>query len=221
MGRDIVFDTPSGSIGGWRADPVEAARGALVVVQEIFGVNAHMRSVADHYAAEGYVALAPALFDPIERGIELTYDDTGMAKGRELVTALGFDRAIGIVDAAASVLRHEGHKVGVVGFCWGGSIALLANVRLGLPAVCYYGARNRQFLDEPLRAAMQFHFGEHDTSISAADITAHREKYPQAQIYTYPAGHAFNRDVDATVYDADSARLAHGRTMALFASALE
>ncbi|HVR82572.1 MAG TPA: dienelactone hydrolase family protein [Luteimonas sp.] len=220
MGRDLAFDTPLGSIGGWRADPVEAPRGALVVVQEIFGVNAHMRSVADRYAAEGYVALAPAFFDPVERGVELGYGEPGFAKGRELVTALGLDRAVAIVAAAAQLLQGERLKVGVVGFCWGGSIALLANTRLGLPAVSYYGARNASFLDEPLRAPMQFHFGEHDGSIPAQDIALHREKLPDAEVHVYPAGHAFNRDVDPKVYDADSARLAHRRTLQFFADAL-
>jgi carboxymethylenebutenolidase len=220
MGRDIAFDTPLGSIAGWRADPVEAPRGALVVVQEIFGANAHMRSVADGYAAAGYVALAPAFFDPVERGVELGYDEAGVAKGRRLVDALGFDKAIAIVDAAAQLLRGEGLKVGAVGFCWGGSIALLANLRLGLPAVSYYGARNVQFLDESLRAPMQFHFGDLDSSIPASDIALHREKFPDAEVFVYPAGHAFNRDIDSKHYDADSARLAHRRTLEFFAQTL-
>jgi carboxymethylenebutenolidase len=220
MGRDIAFDTPLGSIAGWRADPVEAPRGALVVVQEIFGANAHMRSVADGYAAAGYVALAPAFFDPVERGVELGYDEAGVAKGRRLVDALGFDKAIAIVDAAAQLLRGEGLKVGAVGFCWGGSIALLANLRLGLPAVSYYGARNVQFLDESLRAPMQFHFGDRDSSIPASDIALHREKFPDAEVFVYPAGHAFNRDIDSKHYDADSARLAHRRTLEFFAQSL-
>jgi carboxymethylenebutenolidase len=220
MGRDIAFDTPLGSIAGWRADPVEAPRGALVVVQEIFGANAHMRSVVDGYAAAGYVALAPAFFDPVERGVELGYDEAGVAKGRRLVDALGFDKAIAIVDAAAQLLRGEGLKVGAVGFCWGGSIALLANLRLGLPAVSYYGARNVQFLDESLRAPMQFHFGDLDSSIPASDIALHREKFPDAEVFVYPAGHAFNRDIDSKHYDADSARLAHRRTLEFFAQTL-
>jgi len=220
MGRDIAFDTPLGSVAGWRADPVEAPRGALVVVQEIFGVNAHMRSVADRYAAAGYVALAPAFFDPVERGVELGYDGAGVARGRKLVDALGFDKAIAIVDAAAQLLRGEGLKVGAVGFCWGGSIALLANLRLGLPAVSYYGARNVQFLDEPLRAPMQFHFGERDGSIPANDVALHRVKMPTAEVHVYPAGHAFNRDIDPTHYDADSARLAHRRALEFFAQSL-
>ena len=220
MGRDIAFETPLGSIAGWRADPGEAPRGALVVVQEIFGVNAHMRSVVDGYAAAGYVALAPAFFDPVQRGVELGYDDADVAKARGLVDALGFDKAVTIVDAAAQLLRGEGLKVGAVGFCWGGTIALLANLRLGLPAVSYYGARNVRFLDEPLRAPMQFHFGGRDSSIPATDIALHREKLPDAQVFVYPAGHAFNRDIDPVHYDADSARLAHRRTLEFFAQAL-
>jgi carboxymethylenebutenolidase len=179
-----------------------------------------MRSVVDGYAAAGYVALAPAFFDPVQRGVELGYDEAGVARGRKLVEALGFDKAIAIVDTAAQLLRGEGLKVGAVGFCWGGTIALLANLRLGLPAVSYYGARNVQFLDEPLRAPMQFHFGGQDSSIPATDIALHREKLPDAQVFVYPAGHAFNRDIDPKHYAADSARLAHRRTLEFFAQSL-
>ena len=220
MGRDIAFETAVGNVSGWRAEPMGAPRGGLVVVQEIFGVNAHIRSVADQYAAEGFVAIAPAYFDPVQRGVELGYDQDGMAKGRELISELGLDRAVSITAAAAGILQDEGLKVGVVGFCWGGTVALLGNTRIGLPAVSYYGARNTQFLDEPLRAPMQFHFGEHDTSISASDIALHRQKHPDAELYVYPTGHAFNRDVDPKVFDAASARQAHTRALALFDAAL-
>jgi carboxymethylenebutenolidase len=220
MGRDIAFETAAGNVSGWRAEPMGAPRGGLVVVQEIFGVNAHIRSVADQYAAEGFVAIAPAYFDPVQRGVELGYDQDGMAKGRELISELGLDRAVSITAAAAGILQDEGLKVGVVGFCWGGTVALLGNTRIGLPAVSYYGARNTQFLDEPLRAPTQFHFGEHDTSISASDIALHRQKHPDAELYVYPTGHAFNRDVDPKVFDAASARQAHTRALALFDAAL-
>jgi len=216
MGQDIAFDTAHGSIGGWRADPESAPRGGLVVVQEIFGVNAHMRSVVDRFAAAGYAALAPAFFDPLETGVELGYDQDGFAKGRELVSTLGLDRAIDIVSAAAKLLQRENLKVGVVGYCWGGSVAFLANTRLGLPAVGYYGARTVPFLDEPSRAPMMFHFGERDGSITAEHIAAHREKQPQASVHVYPAGHAFNRDVDTHAYHAESAALAFKRTLAFF-----
>jgi carboxymethylenebutenolidase len=220
MGRDIAFETPHGSVSGWRADPIGAPRGGLIIVQEIFGVNAHMRSVADHFAAEGFVALAPAYFDPVERGVELGYDAEGFARGKELVMALGFDHAVAITAGAAKLLQDEGLRVGVIGFCWGGTVAFLGNLRLGLPAISYYGARNVSFLDEPLRAPMQFHFGEHDSSISANDIALHRLKLPQADINLYPAGHAFNRDVDPKAFDAGSARLAHTRTLAFLDNAL-
>jgi carboxymethylenebutenolidase len=220
MGHDIAFDTPLGSVSGWRADPMGAPRGGLIVVQEIFGVNAHMRGVADRYAAEGFVVLVPAYFDPVERGVELGYAREDVDRGRGLVDALGLERANAVTAAAARQLQQEGLRVGVVGFCWGGTVALLANLRLGLPAVSYYGARNVQFLDEPLRAPMQFHFGEHDGSISSADVELHRRKLPDADVNVYPAGHAFDREVDPKVFDAASARLAHTRTLAFFDAAL-
>jgi carboxymethylenebutenolidase len=225
MGRETALETPPGGIAAWRADPAGIPRGGLVVVQEIFGVNAHMRSVADRYAAEGFVALAPSYFDPLERGIELGYDEEGFARGKALANALGLETATVITASAVQLLQGEGLRVGVVGFCWGGTVALLANLRLGLPAVSYYGARNVQALQErdpadPLRAPMQFHFGEHDASISAGDIAVHRAKVPTADIHVYPAGHAFNRDVDPKAFEPASARLAQARTLAFLDAAL-
>ena len=221
MSGDISFGSPAGPIGAWRADPMSAPRGAILVVQEIFGVNAHVRAVADRYAAEGYVALAPAYFDAVERGVELGYDQAGVARGRDLAQAVGLERAASITGSAARLLQDEGLKVGIVGFCWGGTVALLGNTRLGLPASSYYGARDLAFLDEPLRAPIQFHFGADDPSIPPEAVEAHRGKQPAAEVYVYPgAGHAFNRDIDGTHYHADAARLAHHRTMRLFADTL-
>jgi carboxymethylenebutenolidase len=217
-----------GRVGAWLAQPDAAPHGAVVVVQEIFGVNAHMRSVASRYAREGLLAIAPQMFDPVERDVELGYDESGFESGRALAQALGFDRAVAIVDAAARTLRTlmseeaapgRAASVGVVGFCWGGSVAFLANTRLGLPAVSYYGARTVPFLDEPLRAPMQFHFGARDHAIPAADIEAHRARLPDAEIHVYDAGHGFNRDVDPRHHDPASARLAHARTLAFLAAA--
>lgn len=221
MGRDIIIDTPSGKVDAWRADPEGAPLGALVVVQEIFGVNPHVRSVADRFAAKGYVAVAPALFDPAERNVELAYDAAGMQRGIELRAEVGTDRAVAIVGAAAKLLQDEGHKVGVVGYCWGGTLAFLANARLGLPAVSYYGSRVVDFIDEPLRAPMLFHFGADDAGTPPDAIELHRRKHPQAAVHVYPgAGHAFNRDIDPSHYHADSAALALRRTLDFFAAAL-
>ena len=221
MGRDIAIDTPAGKVDAWRADPEGAPLGALVVVQEIFGVNPHVRSVADRFAAKGYIAIAPALFDPVERNVELGYDDAGMRRGIELRAQVGTDRAVAIVGAAAKLLQDEGHRVGVVGYCWGGTLAFLANTRFGLPAVAYYGGRVVDFLGEPLRAPMLFHFGADDAGIPPEAIAKIHLAHPQAPVHVYPgAGHAFNRDIDSTHYHADSAALALRRTLDFFAAAL-
>lgn len=220
MGHWIELETPQGAVAAWRSDPTAPARAALVVVQEIFGVNAHIRSVADRFAEAGFIALAPALFDPIERGVALDYDQPGIAKGRELTAALGFDRAVALVAAAADLLQAQGLRTGVVGFCWGGSVAFLANTRLGLPAVSYYGGRTVPLLDEPTRAPMLFHFGDRDPIIPADAVAAHRAKQPTATIHVYPAGHGFNCDARPD-YAADSAALAWQRTLAFFEEALK
>lgn len=222
MGRDIAIETPHGLVDGWLADPDGAPRGALVVLQEIFGVNEHIRTVTERFAAHGYRALAPALFDPVQADVELGYTDQDMRRGLELRNALGFDRAVAIVGAAARRLQGNGLKVGVVGYCWGGSVAYLANTRLGLPAVSYYGARTVPFLSEPLRAPMLFHFGGDDTTTPPADIQAHRDAHPDAEVHVYDgAGHAFNRDVDESHYHAEAAALALKRTLAFFEQALQ
>lgn len=222
MGRAIAITTRHGTIDAWRADPLDGAqRGALVVVQEIFGVNEHIRAVVERYAAEGYVAVAPDMFAPVQPHVELGYGEDGFARGRELAAALGFERAVDIVAGAAAMLREEGHATAVIGFCWGGSVAYLANTRLGLPAVSYYGARTVPFLDEPLRAPMLFHFGGDDGSIPPADVQAHRERQPDATVHVYEgAGHAFNRDVDPRHHHPASASLAHRRTLKFLEVAL-
>lgn len=231
MGERIGIEVSGiGPVGGWLARPEGAGRGGLVVVQEIFGVNVHIRALVDGYAREGFAALAPAFFDAIEPGVELGYTKAESQRGRELAAEVGFERAIAIVDAAARRLHvareasqapGSGSHVGVVGFCWGGTVAYLANTRLGLPAVGYYGARTVPFLDEPLRAPMMFHFGEQDPSIPPADVVVHRKAHPDASIFTYPgAGHAFNREVDPDAYAPQAARLARERTLELFRNAL-
>jgi carboxymethylenebutenolidase len=215
MGHWIELDTPPGSVRTWRADTHTDASPALVLVQEIFGVNDHIREVADRLAAAGFTVLAPSMADPVEPGVELAYDAAGVARGRRLVAALGFDRAVDIVSAAASALRSEGRAVGIVGFCWGGTIAFLGNTRVGLPAVSYYGGRTVPFLGEALRAPMMFHFGRRDSIIPPRDVEAHRHSQPDAVVHVYAAGHGFNCDPRAD-FDAEAAALAWERTVAFF-----
>ncbi len=214
--KTITLNTADGqTIGAYVAEPAGKPKGGIVVVQEIFGVNAHIRSVADSYAAAGYAAIAPAVFDSIEQGVELGYDQHGMQKGIALVTALGFDRALASVRAAAQAVAHAG-KVGVVGFCWGGSIAYLAAIRDGLPAVSYYGGRNVQLVGEPAKGPLLFHYGLRDAHITEADREAVRTANPTAEFYVYDADHGFNCDARAS-YDAKAAQLARERSLAFFA----
>src|SRR5690606_29475811 len=152
MDHRVDIETTHGPIGGWRCDPTGPSRGAVIVIHEIFGLNAHIRSVAGRFAAAGFVAVAPALFDPVSRDVKLDYDAAGVARGRALTAELGFDRAVDLLAAAARTVQAEGLRTAAVGFCWGGTLALLGNTRLGLPAVSYYGGRSVPFLDEPLRA---------------------------------------------------------------------
>lgn len=216
MGHWQALPTSSGPLQAWREDPEGTPHGAVVVVQEIFGVTDHIRTVCAQLAAAGFVALAPAFFDRLEPGTVLPYDAEGTARGRELVARLGLEEALAVASAAAETLRGQGLAVGVVGFCWGGTVALLAATRLGLPAVSYYGARNVQYLDEPARAPLMFHFGALDAHIPPEAIEAHRRKQPQAQVFVYPeADHAFNRAPDPP-YQPEAAALAWRRTLAFF-----
>ncbi|MDR3388433.1 MAG: dienelactone hydrolase family protein [Rudaea sp.] len=219
MGEHINLNTSGMQcIGAYLAKPAGTPRGGIVVVQEIFGVNAHIRSVADGFAADGYTAVAPAFFDHVESGVELRYDPADYKQGFALVGEVGFDRAIEDVASAAESIKSAG-KIGVVGYCWGGTVALLAALRLGLPAVSYYGGRNVLFLGEALKAPVQFHYGEHDPSIPPEAVQKVRDALKDAkgvELYTYPAGHAFNRDIDPAHYDAASAKLARERALAFF-----
>jgi carboxymethylenebutenolidase len=210
----IDIETPHGPVRGWRAEPAGPSKGAVLVIQEIFGVNPHIRSVTDRLSDAGFVAVAPALFDLVEHDVELAYDDAGMQRGRGLVTALRTERAMDILDGAAEKLQMEGLRVGAVGFCWGGTLAFLCATRMGLPAVGYYGARTVQFLDETPGGPLMLHYGADDGSIPPTDIEKTRQAVPQAQVFVYDgAGHAFNRDVDPNVYREEAATLAWGRTL--------
>ena len=216
MGKTISLQLKDGTrIGAYVAEPAGTPKGGLVVVQEIFGVNPHIRSVADRYAAAGYLAVAPALFDPVQPGVELGYDQEGMQKGLDYVGKLGFDRALAGVEAAAQEASRAG-RVGVVGYCWGGTVTYLSAIRLGLPGISYYGGRNVQFVGEQAKAPLMFHYGLKDAHIPEADREAVRNANPGAEFFVYDADHGFNCDARGS-YDAASAKLAMERSLGFLA----
>ncbi len=216
MGQTLRLNTSRMQcIGAYLAKPEGTPKGGIVVVQEIFGVNAYVRQVVDRFAAHGYTAIAPAFFDHVEDDVELAYDKAGIARGRQLVDEIGFDLAVEDVASAAESIASAG-RIGCVGYCWGGTVALLAAMRLGLPSVSYYGARNVPFLGRTPKAPLQFHFGERDRSIPPEAIEKHRELLPDAEIFTYPAGHAFDRDVSPDACEPVSAKCALERTLSFF-----
>ena len=201
---------------GYLAMPSGKPRGGLVVIQEIFGVNRHMRAVTDRFATEGYAALAPALFDRVERNVDVGYDEAGITKGRTVRQGVSYDQAMR--DTAAAVAHQQPFgKVGIVGYCWGGNIAWLAACRLPVAAaVGYYGGDIANLLNETPKAPLQLHFGELDQHITTAAVARIRAAVPKVPVHTYPAGHGFNCE-ERKDYDAASADLARERTLAFFA----
>lgn len=199
--------------GAWVGRPRGAPRAGVVVVQEIFGVNAHIRSVAARFAEDGFLAVAPRLFDRVAPDTELGYDDAGIARGRELVGLLGFDAALRDIRAAADWLVAQELAAGVAGFCWGGTAALLAATRLGLPAVSYYGGRSMPFLHEHPQAPLLLHYGARDALIPPDHVAAQRAAFPGAEVHVHAAGHGFNCDQRAD-FDAAASSAAWRQTLA-------
>ena len=199
-----------------RAEPVGAPRGAVVVVQEIFGVNAHIRSVCDGFAAEGYLAIAPALFDRIRRGVDLGYTADDIAAGRELKAAASNDHALLDVAAAQAALAGAG-KTGIVGYCWGGFVAWMAAARLpGFAcAVPYYGGGMIEAIGEQPRCPVMMHFGEQDQMIPVSGVKRLQAAHPAHQVFLYAANHGFNCDHRGS-FDAAAAALARKRTLEFF-----
>jgi carboxymethylenebutenolidase len=221
MGHWIKLKAGDGfELSAWRAEPKSAPRGGVVVVQEIFGVNAHIRSVAEGYAAEGYLAIAPAIFDRAERDVDLAAVPESFARGAGLAGKIPREAMLLDVGAAVEAAKGAG-KVGVVGYCLGGTVAWLAAARVqGLSAaVGYYGGGVIGLKElKPLVPTM-LHFGEKDDHIPQAGVREIAAAHPDVPIFLYPAGHAFNRDGGAS-YDAPSAALAKSRTLEFFARRL-
>jgi carboxymethylenebutenolidase len=205
-------------LGAYRAEPAGKAKGGMVVIQEIFGVNNHIRAVCDRLAGEGYKAVAPALFDRTQKDFQSGYTPDEIANARKFVANPNWDAMLRDTDAAIKELKGAG-PVGIIGFCMGGSIAFLSACRLaGLSAsVCYYGGAIAKFADEKPRCPTQMHFGEADQGIPMSDVEQIKKKRTDAEIYVYPvAGHGFHCDERGS-FHSDSAKLAWERSMAFLA----
>ncbi|QEX17587.1 carboxymethylenebutenolidase [Hypericibacter terrae] len=217
MGSQVELKAADGfKLAGYRAEPAGASKGGLVVIQEIFGVNHHIRSVTDRFAAQGYTALAPALFDRTERGIDIGYDEAAMNRGVKLRAAIKLEDTLLDVAAAIQALKGAG-KIAVVGYCWGGSLAFLSATRLsGLACtVGYYGGMIAAHAKEKPKVPVMLHFGEHDHGIPMSDVEKIKAARPEVKIFTYDAGHGFSCDERAS-FDKASHEKALGRTLAFF-----
>jgi carboxymethylenebutenolidase len=203
-------------LAAYRAEPAGKARGAIVVIQEIFGVNSHIKQVAGGYAADGYLAIAPALFDRVQRNVELGYTPEDIAKGREIRGKVTNDMAMLDTEAAIRAASSAG-KVGIVGYCWGGFVAWMASAKVsGLSAaVPYYGGGILDNTDIEPRVPVMAHFGEKDKMIPVDGVKKLAEKHKKHQVFIYPADHGFNCDQRGS-YDAASAKQARQRTLEFF-----
>ena len=205
------------SFDAYVARPDDQPKAGLVIVQEIFGVNQHIRRMADGFAKDGYLAIAPALFDRVERGIELGYDKDDVAAGRAIRAKISWDQAMSDVSAALGFLAGAG-KAGVIGYCWGGSVAWLAACRLNpAAAVCYYGGNIHECRNEQPSCPVMFHFGEEDAGIPLDQVKEIGKAHPKQELFTYPgASHGFNCEMRGS-YHPDSAAIARERTLAFLA----
>lgn len=195
----------------WMQPAEGPARGGLVILQEIFGVTDQLKGVARKYAAEGYAVAIPALFDRQAPGTVVPFDQGPI--GRDLMLSSDLDKTMLDIDAAVQALKAQGLKVGVMGFCWGGGLALRAAQALDVAAgVAFYGTRLPQYLDRPLKAPMLGHFGTTDDHVPPAMLDEAKAALPSWEIHMYEAGHAFANDARPS-YVPGAAGAAHARSL--------
>jgi carboxymethylenebutenolidase len=196
------------------ARPAGKPVAGLVVIQEVFGVNSHIRSVADGYAKDGFLAVAPALFDRIQPGIELGYEGADLQTAMSLIPKLDVEKSVLDIGAAIEFAATEtGKKVGVIGYCFGGTLAWLAAARLHpAAAVGYYGGRIGNYVGEIISVPVMLHFGRQDAHIPAEEVEKVQRAHPEVQIHWYDAGHGFNCNPRAS-YNAAAAKEARQRSL--------
>lgn len=219
LGKDLDLTAADGHVfSAYLAEPGRAPRGGVVVLQEFFGVNRHIREMADDYARNGYLAIAPAIFDRVERGVAMAYDEADAQKGRRLRAALAPELTLLDIQATIDAAAQAG-PVAALGYCWGGSLAFLAATRLeGLAcAIGYYGAQIAVHADERPRVPVLLHFAEHDEYIPPADVERIRQLRPEIPIHSYPGTeHGFNCN-ERKFFEPRAAALAQERTLTFLA----
>ena len=222
MGQFIDLTAKDGFVfPAYVAEPAGKPKGAVVVVQEIFGVNSHIRSVADGYAADGYLAVAPATFQRVKPGVEMGYTEEDMKAGFALKMAVEGLPAPGVMQDLQAAVDYaaKAGKVGIVGYCWGGLLTWRAASLLpGLAAAAPYYGGGMTVPDESARqpkVPVLAHFGSQDHWIPLDSVEAFRKAHPEVEVHVYPANHGFNCDQRGS-YDAPSAKLARERSLAFF-----
>jgi carboxymethylenebutenolidase len=214
MGKTIELTAADGhKLSAYVAEPAGKPRGALIVIMEIFGVNSHIRSVADDYAKEGYLAIAPAMFDRVQRGLDIGYTPADIEVGRSAMQKMKLDDAMKDVAAALAQVKSAG-KVGIVGYCWGGTVSFKSAASVdGLAcAIAYYGGGIPGLIGEKPKIPVMFHWGETDQSIPLDKAKEVAAAHKDQQHFFYPAGHGFNCDQRGS-YNADSSKLAKTRSL--------
>jgi len=217
MGKMIELTASDGhKLAAYRAEPSGKPRGGIVVIQEIFGVNSHIKAVADGFAADGYLAIAPAMFDRAQRNFDVGYTPPDIEQGRALRAKITVEMAMMDAQAAVKEAARAG-KVGIVGYCWGGFVAWMASAKLsGLScAVPYYGGGILDNADIQTKVPVMGHFGEKDSMIPVDGVKKLAEKHHKHQIFIYAADHGFNCDHRGS-YNAPSAMQARERTLEFF-----
>lgn len=216
MGNHVKLQASDGhEFDAYVARPTGQPVAGLVVVQEAFGVNGHIRFVTDGWAADGFLAVAPALFDRVQRGVELTYSQEDMQKGMAIIRQGNAEDRVKDVAAALDYARKEtGRKAGVIGYCLGGTMAWLSAARLDPDAaVGYYGGQILGYAEESPKAPILLHFGLQDSHIPKAEIDSKvAAAHPEIPIFWYDAGHGFNCN-DRASYNADASKLARERSL--------
>jgi carboxymethylenebutenolidase len=217
MGNNIELNAADGHrLSAYVAKPAGTPRGAIVVIQEIFGVNDHIRKVADGYAADGYYAIAPALFDRIRPGIEIGYTMAEIQEGFGYKTASKTEDALKDIEAAVKEASSVG-KVGIVGYCWGGFLSWVSAAKVpGLAASApYYGGGIPDVVDLKPMCPVMLHFGEKDSYIPMDGVAKVESAHPDQVVHVYDADHGFNCDQRGS-WNESAARLARARTLEFF-----